>query len=643
MSMTTPSVQAADGEAENVWWVLSNDSVYAYDNDWDYLEIEYLISATQLNGATFLDGYWYVAAPTAKKVYKYEENWTSTGTDYSTGAYGPTGIARNAENWWLVDGASDNVWKYDNSWSYLGETHSVNSEDISPVDIWQVDNGEWVMLGGFGNDIFQYLENWDYTGVSHNLTELAGKTSSGLFRGYGYWWIADGSTDSIFKYDDSWSFQASYYVGSEMASPFDLVVGDSPAVSTNPATNVAGTTATLNATLDLNSFQSADVYFQYRAAADSSWSQTAASAKTDNGSFSANISRLSGFTNYVFRGVAEYGLYSYGSEVGFTTDRATPPYVEPPEEEEPEPPPEAPPDEEAPPRVFTPTAPERVWYTQYMEANDRPADAPFPMLEPAYIPLFFAVTEADEDGKPFLLSSLLIMGIAAVGLIIFRPIGRWGETPENWSEGSSSGSWTHISAAAAVLVGVAAITAGWMFLRFGLSTMSITYGALSTVSVIVLVREQVPSRLGAFIGVGPDKLREAVFGGCLGVFFLFFMGWVGHWIGVGEGMSIPGGVALPLLLFGLIIPFQEELIFRGTITPTVAERWGIAAAIVVSGVAFGFVHLMFGGSWWLFTVTTIFGFIVGYFTLRQQSIVLALAAHCTYNILSFIIWVLLVG
>lgn len=117
------------------------------------------------------------------------------------------------------------------------------------------------------------------------------------------------------------------------ADRFEPDDGDTAvAVSTDTATDVGATTATVNGTLDdLGGASSADVSFEYRERGTSSWSTTDVQTLSSTGSFSESVSELSSETEYEFRAVAEAGDgdTDTGGIVTFATSTAdTPPAVD---------------------------------------------------------------------------------------------------------------------------------------------------------------------------------------------------------------------------------------------------------------------------------------------------------------------------
>ena len=94
-----------------------------------------------------------------------------------------------------------------------------------------------------------------------------------------------------------------------------------PSVTTNPTTDVTGTSATLNGNLDsMGSDSSATVWFQWGRKGYGYEYETTHQNKTATGPFSDSISGLSPGTTYHFRAVAQNSVGpSYGSDHEFTT------------------------------------------------------------------------------------------------------------------------------------------------------------------------------------------------------------------------------------------------------------------------------------------------------------------------------------
>ena len=99
--------------------------------------------------------------------------------------------------------------------------------------------------------------------------------------------------------------------------------------------------------------------------------------------------------------------------------------------------------------------------------------------------------------------------------------------------------------------------------------------------------------------------------------------------------DVAGGTAwqfaLLLLLGGLLVPFGEELIFRGVLY-TWLRRWGVALAVVVSSLIFGLAHFSIGI---LLPATILVGVVAALVYERSGSLWPAVAVHATNNTLIF--------
>ena len=93
---------------------------------------------------------------------------------------------------------------------------------------------------------------------------------------------------------------------------------------TNPATDMAADSATLNGTLDdLGAASSVEVYFEW--GLDTSYgNETTPQTMTTTGLFSANLSGLDPYTTYHFRAKAVGDGINYGQDKSFTTPTPTP-------------------------------------------------------------------------------------------------------------------------------------------------------------------------------------------------------------------------------------------------------------------------------------------------------------------------------
>ncbi|MBN2584745.1 MAG: CPBP family intramembrane metalloprotease [Planctomycetes bacterium] len=88
---------------------------------------------------------------------------------------------------------------------------------------------------------------------------------------------------------------------------------------------------------------------------------------------------------------------------------------------------------------------------------------------------------------------------------------------------------------------------------------------------------------------------------------------------------------------GLVIPFFEELFFRGILQTTLMRSGSAVAAITVSSLLFGLVHLPVPTS---VVPLTILGWAMGYAFYRTRSLASCVAMHSAFNLLSLSLTVL---
>ena len=105
----------------------------------------------------------------------------------------------------------------------------------------------------------------------------------------------------------------------------NLVVVLAPTVTTNAATGVATTQATMNANFTVGGYDSVDVWFQYRVQGEDTWTETTPTTYTTSGSHSDDATGLSSDTTYEFRAVLQYDTEKiYGATLTFTTSKVIP-------------------------------------------------------------------------------------------------------------------------------------------------------------------------------------------------------------------------------------------------------------------------------------------------------------------------------
>jgi len=97
-----------------------------------------------------------------------------------------------------------------------------------------------------------------------------------------------------------------------------------------------------------------------------------------------------------------------------------------------------------------------------------------------------------------------------------------------------------------------------------------------------------------------------------------------------EGPDLWQVVAL-FIMAGLVIPFFEELFFRGFIQTSLMRTGSPAAAIIAQGVLFGLVHAAMPTS---VVSLTIFGLALGYAFYRTRNLVSCFLMHAAFNLMN---------
>lgn len=93
-----------------------------------------------------------------------------------------------------------------------------------------------------------------------------------------------------------------------------------------------------------------------------------------------------------------------------------------------------------------------------------------------------------------------------------------------------------------------------------------------------------------------------------------------------------GGLIVLSLFIAIGAPVVEELFFRGLLLRSIERRWGTAAAVGLSSVAFGLSHFQ---SLQLLALV-IFGAVLGILTVRTGRLGPAIAAHVSFNAIAVI-------
>lgn len=92
----------------------------------------------------------------------------------------------------------------------------------------------------------------------------------------------------------------------------------------------------------------------------------------------------------------------------------------------------------------------------------------------------------------------------------------------------------------------------------------------------------------------------------------------------------PGSLEVGMTLAATTMVFVEESIYRGYALPFFEERWGTAAAVVVTSVAFGLLH--WGNGLEALLSTPVLGALLAGVFLWRRNLVAGTAAHALYNL-----------
>ena len=92
---------------------------------------------------------------------------------------------------------------------------------------------------------------------------------------------------------------------------------------------------------------------------------------------------------------------------------------------------------------------------------------------------------------------------------------------------------------------------------------------------------------------------------------------------------------IDLIWLGLLPGLSEELLFRGVMLPALGFN---LAAVIVSSILFGVLHLSGNNQWPYVVWATIVGFALGYCALVTGNLVVPVVAHIITNLVSGSVW-----
>ena len=107
----------------------------------------------------------------------------------------------------------------------------------------------------------------------------------------------------------------------------------------------------------------------------------------------------------------------------------------------------------------------------------------------------------------------------------------------------------------------------------------------------------------------------------------------GFWATFFRSMFIPGRIASSLVLFVVVAPLTEELLFRRIILDGFLRNYRVATAILLSSAFFGFMHL----NPWQFITAFLLALYLSWLYLKTRSLSLCILAHAINNLIPLIV------
>jgi membrane protease YdiL (CAAX protease family) len=106
-----------------------------------------------------------------------------------------------------------------------------------------------------------------------------------------------------------------------------------------------------------------------------------------------------------------------------------------------------------------------------------------------------------------------------------------------------------------------------------------------------------------------------------------------EWMTRTVASATPLGLALAVVVVGLLAPVAEELFFRGYMLTRLRAVWSPGPAILMSAVAFGIIH----GEWTHGLLAAVIGVYLGLVTERAGSVTPAMICHAVNNTASVVL------
>ncbi len=216
-----------------------------------------------------------------------------------------------------------------------------------------------------------------------------------------------------------------------------------------------------------------------------------------------------------------------------------------------------------------------------------------------------------------ILGTLLVFGVAFVSvfglqLVAVTAVLSWrGETLE---DGGLAALLAGVPASSVALIAIAWLAARRPqreSLRLGPGRMRGPDAAVMAAGVLAL--SQVLESLVLLLGLGPGPTLE--------------------WMTRTVASATPPGLALAVIVVGLLAPVAEELFFRGYMLTRLRAVWRPGPAILMSALAFGIIH----GEWVHGLLAAVIGIYLGLVTERADSVTPAIVCHAVNNTASVLL------
>ncbi|ALS01501.1 hypothetical protein ATZ33_09010 [Enterococcus silesiacus] len=167
--------------------------------------------------------------------------------------------------------------------------------------------------------------------------------------------------------------------------------------------------------------------------------------------------------------------------------------------------------------------------------------------------------------------------------------------------------------------------------------------------VLVITAKKEQFSLFASFKISSPKLnveiiKGVIVGSLFAVLYLFILSPiqyelqknVGDIIPPGEAMKVLGGQIIPFFIANVVLaPFVEESLYRNYALTKFEQRYSSMKSVLLSALAFGFLHWT-GGIWYILMTGIIIGIPFGIIASRKKNILLIFVAHLTLNFIEFI-------